>query len=122
MTYNHLGTAHRIRLFEKHRECQECGFSEHPEILVIHHIDGNRRNNDDSNLIILCPNCHALKHYKRKRTRKDVNAYHRDYYARKKVNNKQCTSGSSLKICLYRDPADYYLSHPYPKKPQEKME
>jgi hypothetical protein len=28
--------------------------------LEIHHIDGNRNNNSEDNLQILCPNCHAL--------------------------------------------------------------
>ena len=26
----------------------------------IHHIDGNCLNNDESNLQVLCPNCHAM--------------------------------------------------------------
>jgi len=26
---------------------------------LIHHIDGNPRNNDFSNLVLLCPNCHS---------------------------------------------------------------
>ena len=28
--------------------------------LELHHVDGNRSNNAPSNLILLCPNCHAL--------------------------------------------------------------
>jgi len=43
--------------------CNRCDYSEHPEILVIHHRDRNRKNNALSNLEILCPNCHALEHY-----------------------------------------------------------
>ncbi len=30
--------------------------------LELHHVDGNRSNNDLSNLRILCPNCHSLTH------------------------------------------------------------
>ena len=26
---------------------------------LIHHIDGNPRNNDFGNLVLLCPNCHS---------------------------------------------------------------
>jgi hypothetical protein len=26
---------------------------------LIHHIDGNPRNNETSNLVLLCPNCHS---------------------------------------------------------------
>ena len=42
--------------------CADCGYGEHPEILVKHHSDGDRSNNEDSNLIKLCPNCHARRH------------------------------------------------------------
>lgn len=31
-------------------------------ILVVHHIDKDRTNNELSNLEILCPNCHAVEH------------------------------------------------------------
>lgn len=39
-------------------QCAVCGFNEE-DILQVHHIDENRQNNELSNLIILCPNCHA---------------------------------------------------------------
>lgn len=42
--------------------CEECGFV--PKAMVqlqIDHVDGNRSNNDPSNLRTLCCNCHALK-------------------------------------------------------------
>ena len=41
--------------------CQRCGVSEDalPRALHVHHIDGNKMNNADSNLIALCPRCHA---------------------------------------------------------------
>lgn len=44
-------------------QCSECRYDEHPEILVVHHVDRDRTNNDLANLKILCPNCHALEHY-----------------------------------------------------------
>lgn len=31
-------------------------------IFYIDHIDGNSENNNENNLILLCPNCHALTH------------------------------------------------------------
>lgn len=43
-------------------ECVRCGYAEHPEILGVHHKDRNRKNNDLSNLEVLCPNCHSLEH------------------------------------------------------------
>lgn len=44
------------------RKCENCGLTEWmgKEInLEIHHIDGDRLNNDLSNLQLLCPNCHS---------------------------------------------------------------
>lgn len=45
--------------------CVRCGWCEvHPLSKVppvqVHHIDGNYRNTDESNLETLCPNCHSL--------------------------------------------------------------
>ena len=42
--------------------CEHCSFiPEHSCQLSVDHIDGNRYNNDPSNLQTLCLNCHALK-------------------------------------------------------------
>ena len=54
------------RLFKdglKLKICEECGlemWQNQPIPLEIHHIDGDRTNNCVDNLMILCPNCHAL--------------------------------------------------------------
>ena len=43
--------------------CESCGLTHwknQPITLEIDHIDGDRTNNDRSNLRLLCPNCHAL--------------------------------------------------------------
>ncbi len=42
--------------------CTKCGYSEFPDILEAHHIDGNHSNNQLQNLTSLCPNCHTLAH------------------------------------------------------------
>ena len=53
-------------LVEKYKEkCCRCGWSTKHEItklvpLEIDHIDGNAENNNEYNLQLLCPNCHAL--------------------------------------------------------------
>ena len=45
------------------KSCNRCNYKEVPDILVVHHIDRDRTNNDLNNLEILCPNCHAIEHY-----------------------------------------------------------
>lgn len=46
--------------------CSGCGFSSVPEILQVHHRDKNRKNYSLENLVVLCPNCHAIEHFKEK--------------------------------------------------------
>jgi 5-methylcytosine-specific restriction endonuclease McrA len=43
-------------------KCETCGYSQHIEALEVHHIDKNGNNNELSNLIVLCCNCHNLVH------------------------------------------------------------
>lgn len=42
--------------------CNRCGYNAFPDILGVHHKDGNRSHNMLSNLEVLCPNCHSLEH------------------------------------------------------------
>ena len=49
------------KVFEK--KCYDC-FLTDDRVLVIHHIDGNRKNGLISNLIPVCHNCHCLRHIK----------------------------------------------------------
>jgi transposase len=44
-------------------KCEECGLAtwrDQPIPLQVHHIDGNKKNNDLKNLVVLCRNCHGL--------------------------------------------------------------
>ena len=56
----------REYILKKHEyKCEKCGWGEvnpytHRIPLQIHHIDGNSENNEESNLQVLCPNCHSL--------------------------------------------------------------
>jgi len=43
-------------------ECEICGYT---HVLDIHHKDEDKLNNNLSNIIMLCPNCHMLVHRKR---------------------------------------------------------
>ena len=47
--------------------CRECGYTEEElgYILRIHHIDYNKKNNKENNLISLCRNCHAQTNFNR---------------------------------------------------------
>ena len=59
---NHI----RRYLLQKYsNRCSRCGWGEvNPYSglvpLEIEHIDGNYQNNTETNLILLCPNCHSL--------------------------------------------------------------
>jgi hypothetical protein len=56
--------------YHRHRKdsCERCGFvPEVREQLAVHHADENRKNNDPSNLMTLCHNCHALIHARLRR-------------------------------------------------------
>ena len=47
----------------KKHECECCHntmWNGLPIVLEVHHQDGNRKNNELSNLQLLCPNCHAI--------------------------------------------------------------
>jgi len=46
-------------LVEHGRRCAECGKERG---LDVHHIDGDRRNNDLENLMVLCQPCHRKVH------------------------------------------------------------
>lgn len=53
--------------YKKEALCSYCSFiPEHSCQLDVDHIDGNKENNDLSNLQTLCANCHRLKTFKNK--------------------------------------------------------
>jgi len=43
--------------------CADCGWNKYPEVLQVHHIDENRKNNSIENLVVLCPTCHNTRHF-----------------------------------------------------------
>ena len=49
---------------ERGRKCEKCGWGLVPEVLEIHHKLPRQFGGTDSpdNLIVLCPNCHAITH------------------------------------------------------------
>lgn len=62
------GLARPIKMYlikQAENKCSECGWNEINPFtgkvpLSVDHIDGNCHNNSADNLVVLCPNCHAL--------------------------------------------------------------
>lgn len=57
---------------ERGHKCEDCGLTEwkdFPITLELHHIDGNRVNNEKTNLQLLCCNCHATTYNWRNKKR-----------------------------------------------------
>lgn len=50
---------------EKNYTCEQCGInlSSHKHLCDVHHIDRNKRNNAQSNLMVLCAECHSKQEY-----------------------------------------------------------
>ncbi len=66
-------TGLKIRLLsERGSSCQRCNFPK-TEILIVHHKDRDRTNNNLKNLELICPNCHAEEHYLEKNWLKRYN-------------------------------------------------
>jgi 5-methylcytosine-specific restriction endonuclease McrA len=64
-TQNISGHLKRYLMEKFERKCSMCAWNrKHPITgvtpLEIDHIDGNAENNAETNLRLLCPNCHAL--------------------------------------------------------------
>ena len=64
----HYGTAkvpeYRKKAFAAYpHKCSECGWDTYSDVLQVHHMDKDRTNNSVNNLVILCPNHHAIWHY-----------------------------------------------------------
>lgn len=73
----------------KEHRCENCGLDTwlgKKIPLEVHHIDGNRRNNDLNNLQLLCPNCHYLT----------------DTYRGRNINNKEKVSEEEFRDCLIK--------------------
>ena len=61
--YNSYKSSKKHLIVERTHKCELCELTNWREFLIpleVHHIDGNKINNEYSNLQLLCPNCHAL--------------------------------------------------------------
>jgi hypothetical protein len=59
----HRENLRRIRPMER---CELCGWDSEPNILQMHHMDGDDKNGNPENLKWLCPNCHSREHFRSK--------------------------------------------------------
>ena len=81
LNHNYQGrrnTIKRALINKRGHKCECCGLTtwQNQEIpLEIHHINGDNKDNDVDNLLLLCPNCHALT----------------DFYRGKNIGHKQIT-------------------------------
>ena len=81
----------------KEWKCENCGLTEwlNTKIpLELHHIDGNSFNNKLDNLLLLCPNCHALTENYRGRAKKETQVEHSN---KKNTSKKEKKSKENIK-------------------------
>lgn len=48
-----------VKLKNKYKDCSFCKSTKH---IIVHHKDGIRKNNERSNLIVICRKCHYFWH------------------------------------------------------------
>jgi hypothetical protein len=74
--YNEIKYLKKHLIKERGHKCEKCGLEEwinNPIPLEVDHRDGDRTNNREENLILLCCNCHALTPtWRGKKNKKDV--------------------------------------------------
>lgn len=43
--------------------CNDCGWNHVPEVFEVHHLNRDHSDNRIENLSLLCPTCHAVRHF-----------------------------------------------------------
>jgi DNA-directed RNA polymerase subunit RPC12/RpoP len=62
---NGIGIYQKETYKQKEKKCEICNIIE--SYIIVHHIDGNRKNNNPKNHLVLCNSCHCLLHHRLKR-------------------------------------------------------
>lgn len=83
-----------------------CSICKRKKSIIIHHLDRNIKNNDISNLKVLCQSCHVNLHNKIEYKTKGDLARHftccicrKDFIVNTKENRKVCSSVCSYEFC-----------------------
>lgn len=75
-------TIKRALINRRGQKCERCNLTQWQGTdipLEVHHIDGDNKNNSVDNLLLLCPNCHALTNNYRGRNRTKDNIPDEDF-------------------------------------------
>lgn len=62
-----IGSYRRRILLLRGNKCEQCGAARTGRRIDVHHRNGNRHDNADENLIVLCRSCHLKLHYSMRR-------------------------------------------------------
>jgi len=102
----------------KKKICEKCNLKKWNEIdipLELHHIDGDRHNNELSNIQILCPNCHTqTTNYSKKKIKTEKRKFKIKIYKKEKTHfcscgveihkrSKNCTSCDKIRQRKVKD-------------------
>lgn len=69
-----------LKLKEVNFKCEKCNQS---KATYVHHIDKTKTNHELSNLMAVCPGCHAILH---KRTKiRNIKQYCKNYYKKNRI-------------------------------------
>lgn len=100
-----------LRNGEKEPKCEKCNlvfWLGCPIPLELHHIDGNLKNNDLSNLQILCPNCHTFTpNYRGRNKTKKVKVFVPDDVLIQSIRESFTIRQSLIALNMPCHPANY---------------
>lgn len=106
------------RLYElRGYKCESCGLTQWLDQsipLELHHKDGNRNNNDLNNLILLCPNCHALTDNYRGKNHKNQTVSDDEFL--QALLHSSSINEACIKVGLCSNQSSYNRAHKLLKK------
>lgn len=90
--YVHSSRLSRTLIKKRGNRCECCKSTKWLDKdipLEVHHIDGDKLNNDESNLVLLCPNCHSLTdNFRGRNVNNNSNYISEEIFAESLKNNK----------------------------------